>query len=304
MKANEEKGTKNNMELYSIAVAVRPLQAGSIPLAHGYHVYALLLNIIRSSDAALAEKLHAGETVKPFTVSTLTGKMRRNKAQLAISSDTTLYLRYTFLDSAVFSHFMDGALRWGSRPVEIAGLSFSVEEVVTAPRADLSVSFFSYQGILREANATRQIDMEFVTPTVFRSGGKRNNIFPEPALVFGSYWNKWQALSPVKMNDDLNSYFENINVTRYQLESGIWDFGSYQEVGYSGACRFEIDRNLPDDKAVLINALASFAQFCGTGAKTTMGMGQTRRILNASSLSRGAGLHPEKGRRDLPGYQK
>jgi CRISPR-associated endoribonuclease Cas6 len=127
--------------------------------------------------------------------------------------------------------------------------------------------------------------MEFLTPTVFRSGGKRNNVFPEPALVFGSYWNKWQALSPVKMDDALNSYFEKISVTRYRLETGIWDFGSYQEVGFSGTCRFEIDPSIPDDKKACINALADFAQFCGTGAKTTMGMGQTQRIDHAGSVS-------------------
>ncbi len=161
--------------------------------------------------------------------------------------------------------------------MEIAGLLFRVEEVETLPRKESPASFQSYQGILDDADYSRKIDMEFLTPTVFRSGGKRNNIFPEPTLVFGSYWNKWQVLSPVKMADNLNSYFEQISVTRYRLESRIWDFGSYQEVGYSGTCRFEIDPNVPDDTVARINALADFAYFCGTGAKTTMGMGQTLR---------------------------
>jgi CRISPR-associated endoribonuclease Cas6 len=69
-----------------------------------------------------------------------------------------------------------------------------------------------------------------------------------------------------------------MDITRYRLESKIWDFGSYQEVGFTGVCRFEIEKNVSNDKVVILNALADFAQFCGTGAKTTMGMGQTRRI--------------------------
>jgi len=162
-----------------------------------------------------------------------------------------------------------------------------VEEVETVPRKGSHVAFQSYQGILDDTDSLRQIDMEFLTPTVFRSGGRRNNVFPEPALVFGSYWNRWQALSPVKMDEDLKSNFEKISVTRYRLETGIWDFGSYQEVGYSGTCRFEIDPNVPDDKIACINALSDFAQFCGTGAKTTMGMGQTRRANYASAISGG-----------------
>jgi CRISPR-associated endoribonuclease Cas6 len=278
MRTNAENEAKCVPELYSISVIVRPLQAGSLPLAHGYHIYALFLNTIRASNRELAEKLHADEAVKPFTVSTLIGKTRRNGAQLTISPETTLSLRLTFLDSDVFSHFMDGALRWGKKPVEIAGLSFRVEEVETMPRKESSVIFQGYQGILDDARKSRQIDMEFLTPTVFRSGGRRNNVFPESSLVFGSYWNKWQALSSVKIDDNLNSYFEKIRVTRYRLETGIWDFGSYQEVGYSGTCRFEMSVDVPDNTVGFINALADFAQFCGTGAKTTMGMGQTRRI--------------------------
>lgn len=278
MRTKVEKDNGYLPELYSISVAVRPLQAGAIPLSHGYHVYALFLNIIQMSDSALAEKLHASETAKPFTVSALTGKMRRNGAQLDISPDTTLSVRFTFLDSTVFSHFMDGAIRWGEKAIEIAGVSFCVEEVVTAPRKGLPVAFMSYQEVLEDSDTSRQIDMEFITPTLFRSGGKRNNVFPEPALVFGSYWNRWQALSPVKMGNSLNSCFEKINVIRYRLETAIWDFGSYQELGYSGTCRFEIDRSISEDKVASINALADFAFFCGTGAKTTMGMGQTRRI--------------------------
>jgi CRISPR-associated endoribonuclease Cas6 len=271
------KEVASNPELFSIFVSVKPLQAGVIPMAHGYHVYALFLNIIRRSDPALAEILHAGEQVKPFTVSTLNGRIPRNRAQLTISPDTNLWLRLTFMDSRVFSHFVDGAMRWGDKPVEIAGVPFLVEEVVTAPRDDIPVLFESFQGILDAADNSPQIALEFITPTVFRSGGKRNNIFPEPTMVFGSYWNKWQALSPVKLEDDLNSYFDKINITRYRLESKIWDFGSYQEVGFAGVSRFEIDKNVPEEKIVFINALADFAQFCGTGAKTTMGMGQTRR---------------------------
>lgn len=274
----EETENQKPPELFSISVRVRPLQSGSLPLAHGYHIFSLLLNIISTSDAPLAEKLHNDDAFKPFTVSPLIGKVLRTGAQILVSCDTALSLRLTFLDSAIFSHFMDGAVKWGNKPVNIAGIPFSVEEVVTAPSKDLTVSFMRYKEIVDRASALRQIDLEFITPTVFRSGGKRNNIFPEPSLVFGSYFNKWQALSPVKMSDGLVSFFDKISVTRYKLETRIWDFGSYQEVGFYGITRFEIGRNLPDDITLKINVLADFTQFCATGAKTTMGMGQTRRL--------------------------
>jgi CRISPR-associated endoribonuclease Cas6 len=254
------------------------MQPGALPLAHWYHAYALFLNIIKTSDAALAQKLHADDTVKPFTISTLSGRARRSGAQIKVTTDTALSLKLTFLESSVFSHFMDGALKWGDKPLEIAGIPFRVEEVKTVSDDETIAVFQSYNGILNNATASRRIDLKFLTPTVFRSGGRRNNIFPEPALVFGSYFNKWQALSPLKMPDNISGFFDKLSVTRYRLETVMWDFGSYQEVGYCGDCRFEIDSTVPGDIAMSLNALADFAPFCGTGAKTTMGMGQSRRI--------------------------
>jgi CRISPR-associated endoribonuclease Cas6 len=277
MSESADRNSGNAPQLYSISLAVSPLRDGIIPLAHGHHVYALLLKIIKGSSPELAEKLHSGESVKPFTVSTFRGKLYRNGAELKVTKDNTLSLRLTFLENAVFSHFIDGALKCGDRQVEIAGLPFRVEEVETTPRRGSPVAFLSYRSILENADTLRQIDLEFITPTVFRSGGKRNNVFPEPSLVFGSYWSKWQALSPEKMDDDVSTCFDKINVTRYCLETGIWDFGSYQEVGFNGTCRFEIDRAVPEAQVREINCLADFAYYCGTGAKTTMGMGQTKR---------------------------
>ncbi|MBA7586214.1 CRISPR-associated endoribonuclease Cas6 [subsurface metagenome] len=138
------------------------------------------------------------------------------------------------------------------------------------------MSFQSYQGILDSASAGRQVDLEFLSPTTFRSGGK-NIIFPQPELVFGSYLNKWQTFSPIKLDDSLPSWFDKVMVARYRLQTHILDFGSYREVGFTGKCRFELDKATPDKVVVTLNALADFALYCGTGAKTTMCMGQTRR---------------------------
>lgn len=99
MKTKAENEVRCVPELYSISVVMRPLQPGAIPLAHGYHVYALFLNIIRASNPVLAEKLHADDAVKPFTTSTLIGKTYRKGAQLTISMETALSFRLTFLYS-------------------------------------------------------------------------------------------------------------------------------------------------------------------------------------------------------------
>lgn len=264
-------------EVYSVSVKLRALKDVVISQAHGYQAYGLLLNVLRMSSQSLAEELHGLDGAKPFTVSPLQGRFGRVGEGLKIFPESVYSLRFTFLKGDVFAHFLDGAMKRGDDTVELGSGSFQVEEVNPASKKDSSTGFQSYEGILNGASTWRQIELRFLSPTAFRSGGKRNVVFPEPELVFGSYLNRWQAFSPVKLDDSVTSWFARIVVARYQLETHILNFGSYQEVGFTGRCRFELDRNVPEEIAIALNALADFAFYCGTGAKTTMGMGQTRR---------------------------
>jgi CRISPR/Cas system endoribonuclease Cas6 (RAMP superfamily) len=51
-------------------------------------------------------------------------------------------------------------------------------------------------------------------------------------------------------------------------------------VGFVGQVTFAITQARKLDQAIVwqLNALADYAEFCGTGRKTTQGMGQTRRL--------------------------
>jgi CRISPR-associated endoribonuclease Cas6 len=276
-------------DIYSISVTLEPVAEAVIPQTQGYHAYALFLNLLRASNLALAEELHALDGPKPFTVSPLQGKFRRAGNGIRLLPNSKYFLRLTFLRSDVLAHFLDGALRWGDNMLELGSASLRMEEIETLPIKDPTASFQSYQGLLEGASAERQIELEFLSPTAFRSGGKRNVVFPEPELVFGSYLNRWQAFSPVRLDDSISSWLDRMVVARYKLESRILNFGSYQEVGFTGRCRFEVDRNTPEKAVLVLNALADFAFYCGTGAKTTMGMGQTRTVRGARNTKWGLG---------------
>lgn len=273
-------------EVYSVSVKLRALKEVVISQAHGYQVYGLFLSVLRMSSQSLAEELHGLDGVKPFTVSPLQGRFGRAQGGLKVIPASTYSLRLTFLKSDIFAHFLNGALKWGDNAVDLGSVSFRMEEVNPGYRRDSSTDFQSYQGIINGASTWHQIELQFSSPTAFRSGGKRNVVFPEPALVFGSYLNRWQAFSPVTLDDSVTSWFDRIVVARYQLETRILNFGSYQEVGFTGRCRYELDKNTPEEVALALNALADFAFYCGTGAKTTMGMGQTKRLNRALHLNK------------------
>lgn len=273
-------------EVYSVSVKLRALKEVVISQAHGYQVYGLFLSVLRMSSQSLAEELHELDGAKPFTVSPLQGRFGRAGEGLRVIPEARYSLRFTFMKSDVFAHFLDGTMKWGDNTVELGSGSFQVEEVNPASKKDSSTGFQSYQGILNGASAQHQIELQFSSPTAFRSGGKRNVVFPAPELVFGSYLNRWQVFSTVKLDDSISSWSDRIVVARYRLETHILNFGSYQEVGFTGKCRYELDKNTPEEVAHALNALADFAFYCGTGAKTTMGMGQTKRLNRALHLNK------------------
>ncbi|MBA7610624.1 hypothetical protein ES703_17836 [subsurface metagenome] len=281
-------------DVYSISVTLEPLTEAVVSQMQGYHAYALFLKLLRASNPSLAEELHGLDGPKPFTVSHLQDKFGRNENGLRLIPKSEYSLKLTFLRSDVLAHFLDGAIKWSDNALELGSASLRMKEVDTLSTKNPYASFQSYQGILSSASAERQIELEFLSPTAFRSKGRRNVVFPQPELVFGSYLNRWQAFSPVKLDDSILAWLDSTIVARYKLDTRILHFGSYQEVGFTGKCRFLLDRNTPEEIVVALNALADFAFYCGTGAKTTMGMGQTRRVRGARNTKwgRGGGIAP------------
>jgi CRISPR-associated endoribonuclease Cas6 len=268
--------------LYSILLKLRSESEAIISPTQGYHIYALFLDLVKKSDPELAESLHRSEAPKPFTISPLQGKFQRSGKQVKLTLGSIYWVRLTFLKDELLAYFMDSTLKTVNEPIYLDSASFHLQEVEVIPHASSLCLNQSYTDLLESALPKRQITLEFPSPTAFRSSGKRNMLYPDPCLVFGSYLRKWQEFAPHKMNEALSRYFSSILLVRYRLHTRILDFSSYQEVGFEGKCTFELGDSMPEEAVLSTNALADFAFYSGTGAKTTMGMGQTRRIARGT----------------------
>ena len=55
--------------------------------------------------------------------------------------------------------------------------------------------------------------------------------------------------------------------------------GKYKIIGFKGNCLYQVDINTESEKNNKLKALLLFSEYCGTGYKTTMGMGQTNIIF-------------------------
>jgi CRISPR-associated endoribonuclease Cas6 len=57
-------------------------------------------------------------------------------------------------------------------------------------------------------------------------------------------------------------------------------FDRFAQKGFVGMVTYEVKRGTPE-LAHIVNALADLALYAGVGYKTTMGMGQCRRVANS-----------------------
>ncbi len=272
--------------LYSIVVKLRPEAEATIAPTQGYHAYAMFLDILRRSHPETAQQLHDLDGAKPFTISPLEGRFRREKNAFRILPESSYRIRFTFLEGDTFSRFLDAAMRINGQTLRLDQAELTLHEIITTPEADRWCDCRDAQSLLNEASDQRRIRMEFCSPTVFRSKGKRNVLFPEPRLFFQSWLLRWQGIYPETFDIGLIELAEKATrISEYRLETRILQFGSYREIGFQGKCTIDIAGEISSLEAKALNALSDFAFFCGTGAKTSMGMGQTRRLKSGGALS-------------------
>ena len=264
--------------VYAVILRLKSQGEATISLTQGHHAHALFLSLLAQASPGIADQLHEPTPVKPFTVSTLQGKFQRSGRSLRVAEGSDYTVRLTFLAEDLFSHFMDAVLKASNRLLRLESATFQIDRLLLSRQDSALCHHQSYEELLSESPADRKIALQFLSPTAFRSGGKRNVLFPDSSLVFGSYLSKWQHYSPRTMDEAISKCWGSIIVARYRLNTRILHFDSYQETGFEGSCHYELPTGLHEDAVRAINALADFAFYCGTGAKTTMGMGQTMRV--------------------------
>jgi CRISPR-associated endoribonuclease Cas6 len=268
----------------------------------GRACHALFLNLVGRADPSLAEELHGSRGAKPFTVSALFSWDHPHLVQPKVREGERYWIRFTSLE-ADLSRLLAEEVLPNLRPTaELGPARFHVGTPITKghPWARTTTA----EALVEEwfgggSRPPRRFELEFASPTAYRRI-HRNIVLPLPAGIFQGYlraWNRWGR--PAFERDLLDLVEAEVHVTRYRLETRALDFGpkeaarepteggsSYgrrrMEPGFVGRCAFTIFHRESALRRV-IHLLADFSQFCGTGYKTTQGMGQTRLIPSPRS---------------------
>ena len=254
----------------------------------GHHAHAAFLAIIRKSDPNLAETLHAQSAQKPFTVSPLIAKGTRRGDHLHIQAGAECRLRFTFLNDELFQHFGKAFLTLTMPPIRLGEAVFQVRQMVSHATKERSWSKNeTYVELVQSAKIDTQMSFRFYSPTAFRGmtprGQKtRQDAYLDLVRCYQSWVNKWNAFAPMEFDkaEILAFVREYIQLTSVATETKKLNFGRHSEFGWVGTCAYVFypEDSLDENLLRAANCLANFAFYCGTGYKTTMGMGQTRRI--------------------------
>lgn len=119
-----------------------------------------------------------------------------------------------------------------------------------------------------------EFSFSFLSPTTFRSGD-RCMPFPLPTLVFGHYRRIWRTFGPPELCPDVDLKEAGLVIRAFDLRTRDVVIRSHRYTGFVGEITFGTDR-LSDQARSALAALAALAEFAGTGANTTAGMGSTR----------------------------
>lgn len=276
-----------SLPLHAIVVNLVAANDGRVPLTQGALAHAAFHDLIRTADPALAEYFHDHNVRKPFTLSPLR-ELPGDDADAAgyhLSAGDRAVLRLTLLDPDLFVAFLQRLLAAGpSLRLRIGDVTFMVESALGTPGSHRWAGYTTAGELAARAGRDRQIRLIFASPTTVSWGKdgtaeRRMILLPWPQAIFASLRGAWNRLTgdaiPIAFETWVAGYVVVRQVERWQ--TGVYQLKNGTYPGGYGDVTFEALDAQPEYLR-LLNLLADFAFYNGVGSKTTMGMGQARRL--------------------------
>jgi len=254
----------------------------------GREAHALFLNLVQAADPALADSLHASRGDKPFTVAYLSSNSMLPAPSLApstllrVRSERGMGVRFTAFEPRLAHLLAENILPNLPREIRLGPAHFTPGAPLTDharhpwagardPRALVEHWFAS------TAPLDARVSLQFLTPTAHRAI-HRNILFPHPAQMWGGWLRAWNAYAQPAFEEDLIAQVEaQVALSQYTLKTEVVNFGEFRQAGWVGHATFTC---FGKERALwrVLHLLADFAFYCGTGYKTTQGMGVTRKL--------------------------
>jgi CRISPR-associated endoribonuclease Cas6 len=235
-------------------------------------LHAWFLEQIQAFDPDLSANLHDGESEKPFAITGLDGQFVAHSRNLQLQQGKS----YRWQVHAFSKEAAAGLTTWLKKPpttIQLKTIPLAVQAIQIALPAT------TYQALAKEPIAGNSVSLTFASPTSFRRKGHHLPL-PWPRNVFHSYLRRWNLFSgeEVSQDDFLDWIDDHVIIQRHDLQTVKVAAGKRGSVtGFTGAIAYSLDRKARDHEEFyrLFFTLGRLAPYCGTGHKTTFGLGQT-----------------------------
>lgn len=266
-------------QLVGLTLQLQPLYDSTLYPQYSVGLHAWLLDQVRQFDPALSAYLHDGESEKPFTISALQGVAVLPGGAPKLDAQKIYTWTVTVLSQPVAAWLAT----WLATPPEIIDLRGAPLRILDWGLDDQNKTHrpTTYQQLLEvPISSSPSFALAFLSPTSFR---RRGNHFPlpVPSNLFHSYLRRWNDFADIKYDQDdfLDWVEESVIILRHHLQSVKTVAGKRGSVtGFTGSIELGLTKDaLAETEYVqLFMALGRLAPYCGTGHKTTFGLGQTR----------------------------
>jgi len=267
-------------ELISIVFTLTNPEPVSLPVDQGRALSARFLAWIRSLNPQLSQELHDSANLpRPYTVSNLRGKPYTKSDRLFLKADSEVWFRVTSISPKLTRTLIVELLPNFEKKINLSKSAFVVKNVTWNPEQHPWAGAATYADLIRDdmlGKTNCHVPLFFASATAFRSKGAHLP-FVLPEMVIRSWAANWNAYSSMAFP---KSFLANIRgaigVSYYKMKTEVVRYGKATFIGGVGNCTYNaLDRDPYWQQ--MLNGLASFAFYSGTGIKTTMGLGQTRR---------------------------
>ncbi len=265
-------------ELVSLEFTLQPRFDCELYPQYTIGLHAWFLQQIQTFDPGLSAYMHDSGAEKPFSLTGLSsqfgGQFVSQAQQLQLQKDKTYHWKINGLNQAV----AQGIGRWLKQlpdEIDLKNAPLIIDGVRLAQPAT------TYSKLLQLGKAgSGSVSLSFTSPTSFRRKGHHLPL-PWPTNVFHSYLRRWNNFAKKQIDQTafLDWIDRHVVIQRHQIESVKVAAGKQGSVtGFVGAIAYTLDRGSadPPDFHNLFYTLVQLAPYCGTGHKTTFGLGETQ----------------------------
>jgi CRISPR-associated endoribonuclease Cas6 len=230
--------------------------------------HALFLGLLRRADPVAAKAIHDANHRKPFALSPLRIDSSAGAVAPAALSVSSWNPSITRLLSTALGQALELQVAVCARPALLVDVT---------PSAPIGVRD------LATSVGGGPVEVRFLSPTFFsigrRNGHQRYSLLPEAELVVRSWLHAWTEAGGSVPNESwtIPGWLGDRVAVRHivGLSTVVVDAPKTALTGFTGHVAYSWTSPEPWGLDLLA-ALARFAEYCGTGAKTGFGFGQTR----------------------------